>query len=122
MHPSRFFDECVINDITLNVQERNEMKDRLKSIHPRNILGSSVDLFVVKLSLEYDTGHNNKKIAKKYTLLPLDVDGYDSLEMQAEIMCQSNIEKENMKHIDNQLNNYKVTDVEIITKVTLPIG
>lgn len=122
MHPGKFFDECVINDITLNVQERNETKNKLKNIHPRNILGSSVDLFVVKVSLEYDTGHNNKKIAEKYTLLPLWTDGYDSLEMQAEIMCQSNIEKENMKHIDNQLKNYKVIKVEIITKVTLPIG
>ena len=55
-------------------------------------------------------------------MLPLDTDGYDSLELQAEIMCQSKIDKENMKHIDNQLKNYKVTDVEIITRVTLPIG
>lgn len=122
MHPSRFFDECVIDDMTLNIQERNEIKDKLKNIHPRNILGSSVNLFVIKISLEYETGHNNKKISEKYTLLPLDVDSYDSLELQAEIMCQANIEKENMKHIDNQLNNYKVADVEIITKVTLPIG
>lgn len=122
MHPSRFFEECIINDMTLNVRERDELKNKLKNIHPRNILGSQVDLYVVKIALEYKTGHNNIKTSEKYTLLSLDVDGYDSLEMQAEIMCQSNIEKENMKHIDNQLNNYKVADVEIVAKVTLPIG
>lgn len=122
MHPSKFFEECVIDNITLNVQEREELKEKLKSIHPRNILGSSVDLFVVKVGLEYETGHDNTKVSKKYTLLPLEVDGYDSLELQAEVMCQSKIDKENMKHINNQLKNYKVTDVKIITRVTLPIG
>lgn len=98
------------------------MKGELKSIHPRNILGSQVDLFVVKIALEYKTEHNNVKTSEKYTLLPLDVDSIDSLELQAEIMCQANIEKENMKHIYTQLKDYKVTDVEIIAKVTLPIG
>lgn len=122
MHPSKFFEECVIDNITLNVQEREKLKEKLKSIHPRNILGSTVDLFVVKVEMEYETGKGNTKFSEKYTLLHLDTDGYDSLELQAEIMCQSKIDKENMKHIDNQLKNYKVTDVEIITRVTLPIG
>lgn len=122
MHPSKFFDECIINDITINVDEREKIKEKLKNIHPRNILASSVDLFVVKITLEYETGHTNRKTHEKYTLLPLDMDGYDSLEMQAEIMCQSNIEKENIKHIHTQFNDYKIVDTEIITKVTLPIG
>ena len=53
MHPSKFFEECVIDNITLNVQEREELKEKLKSIHPRNILGSTVDLYVVKVGMEY---------------------------------------------------------------------
>lgn len=122
MHPSTFFKECVIDGLEYSVQERKEIKDKLKNIHPRNILGSSVDLFVVKVNLEYKTGHDNIKSAEKYTLLPLSVDGYDSLDLQAEIMCQSNIEKYNMQHIDNQLRDYKIIDVEIVTRVTLPIG
>ena len=122
MHPSKFFEECKIDELIMNVQEREEMKNKLKNIHPRNILGSTVDLFVVKVEMEYETDKGNTRVSEKYTLLPLDTDGYDSLELQAEIMCQSKIDKENMKHIDNQLKNYKVTDVEIITRVTLPIG
>lgn len=122
MHPSKFFDECIINDYTLYVQEREDLKNKLKNIHPRNVLGSSVDLFVVKIGLVYETAKGNIKESEKYTLLPLDVDGYDSLELQAEVMCQSNIERENMKHIDNRLKNYEIKNVEIITRVTLPIG
>lgn len=122
MHPSKFFDECIIDEITLDIFEREEMKNKLKSIHPRNIIGSSVRLFVVKVRLEYTTGHNNRKESEKYTLLPLDIDSNDSLELQAEIMCQSNIETENMKYINTQMNDYKIINVEIVTQVVLPIG
>ena len=122
MHPSKFFEECMIDNIVLTIQEKEEMKNKLKNIHPRNILGSSVNLFVVKVGIEYESGHGNVKTSDKYTLLPLNTQGNDTLELQAEIMCQSNIEKENIKHIYNQLKNYKVTNVEIITRVTLPIG
>ena len=80
MHPSKFFEECVIDNITLNVLEREELKEKLKSIHPRNILGSTVDLFVIKVEMKYETGKGNTKVSEKYTLLPLDTDGYDSLE------------------------------------------
>lgn len=122
MHPSKFFGECIVDEMTLNTQEREDVKERLKNIHPRNILGSQVEVYVVKVDIEYDTERGNKKSAEKYIILPLCVDGYDSLELQAEIMCQSNIERENMKHIYSQLNNYQITDVEIIARLVLPIG
>lgn len=122
MHPSKIFDECIVDEITLNIQEREDIKERLKNIHPRNILDSKVEVYVVKLDIEYDTEHGNRKSAEKYIILPLCIDGYDSLELQAEIMCQSNIEKNNMKHIYSQLNNYQITNVEIIARLVLPIG
>lgn len=122
MHPSKFFEECVIDDVYLNANEREKILNHLKSIHPRNFLGSSVDLFVVKMNIEYKTDHGNRKETEKYTLLPLDTDGDISLELQAEVMCESNIHKANIQHLYSQLSNFKVKEVEIITRVTLPLG
>lgn len=122
MHPSKFFDECIVDEITLSNYEREKIKEKLKSIHPRNILGSSVEVYVVKVNIEYNTEHGNKKSTEKYIILPLCTDSYDSLELQAEIMCQSNIEKNNIQHLHSQLNDYVVKNIEIITRLVLPIG
>lgn len=70
MHPSEFFDNCsILTGIdTIEIYDR-DLKDKLKSIHPKNFLKTKITLPVYKINLSYMTEKNNYKTVDRYAIL-----------------------------------------------------
>lgn len=70
MHPSKFFEECSIRtgiDV-VEVYDEN-LKEKLKNVHPKNFLKTQIALPVYKITISFQTESGNFRKTEKYTVM-----------------------------------------------------
>lgn len=118
MHPSEFFDNCSIRTgiDTVEIYDR-DLKDKLKSIHPKNFLKTKITLPVYKINLSYRTGNGNYKTVDRYAIMDSkNEDEY--VDFWIDMFVQDyNRDNPNHKMIECSINS-----IDLLGEVVLPIG
>ena len=75
MHPSEFFENCSLR-IGIDTFEifDEDLKKKLKSIHPKNFLKTEITLPVYKINLSYFTEKGNHKTVDRYAVMDSSAD------------------------------------------------
>lgn len=118
MHPSKFFSEvsCRTGIDIFDIFD-NDLKEKLKNIHPQNFIKTKVTLPVYEIEIEYFTENGNYKRVKKNMVLDSALEDKYS-DNWADILCRA-YSSGNPNHI---MNNMHVLNVEHICDAVLPIG
>ena len=118
VHPSEFFDNCSIQTgiDTLEIYDDN-LKNKLKSIHPKNFLKTKITLPVYKINLSYMTEKNNYKTVDRYAIMDSkDEDEY--VDFWIDMFVQDyNRDNPNHKMVECSINS-----IDLLGEAVLPIG
>lgn len=118
VHPSDFFNNCSIRTgiDTVEIYDR-ELKDKLKSIHPKNFLKTKITLPVYKINLSYRTGNGNYKTVDRYAVMDSkDEDEYVDFWID---MFVQDYNRDNPKH---KMVECSINSIDLLGEAVLPIG
>ena len=118
MHPSECVENCSLRT-GIDVFEiyDTDLKEKLKSVHPKNLLKTKITLPVYKVNLSYITEKGNYKTVERYAVMDSSADDeyFDFwLDM---FMRDYNNDNPNHKMINCEINN-----IERLCEAVLPIG
>lgn len=118
MHPSRFFDECGCKTgIDVFEVYDEDLRNKLKSINPKNFLTSRISLPVYKVNLSYETEKGNYKNTDRYVVMnDSDIDEY--IDFWIDIFCRDY----NSNNPNHKMINCQVKNIDLICEAVLPIG
>lgn len=123
MHPSRLIkdSDCMISQDMGGIFD-NKLKEKIMNVHPLNFIKSKVILPLFRVSIEYDTIHENHRESEKYMIMnkPMDEEGNGFLDVdfQAEIFLADY----NKEHPKEPLRNLVINSIDYICDLVLPIG
>lgn len=118
MHPSEFFENCSLRT-GIDVLEiyDTDLKERLKSVHPKNFLKTKITLPVYKVNLSYITEKGNYKTVDRYAVMDSSADDeYFDLWLDMFVRDYNN-DNPNHKMVNCEINN-----IERLCEAVLPIG
>lgn len=118
MHPSDFFNNCSIRTgiDTVEIYDR-DLKDKLKSIHPKNFLKTKITLPVYKINLSYRTEKNNYKTVDRYAVMnSKDEDEY------VDFWIDMFIQDYNRDNPNHKMVECEVNSIDLLGEAVLPIG
>lgn len=119
MHPNKFFSEvsCRVG-VDIFEEFDNDLRDRLKNVHPLNFIKTRVTLPVYKVLIEYDTINGNHRSTEKFMIMDMPM-GDECLEdIEADMLLRDY----NDIHKENPMLNLQILDVVHICDAVLPIG
>ena len=93
------------------------MKQKLKSIHPKNFLKTKITLPVYKINLSYVTGKGNYKTVDRYTVMDSESDD-EYVDFWIDMFIQD-YNKDNPNH---KMTKCEVNSIERICEAVLPLG
>lgn len=118
MHPSEFFDDCSLRTgiDTVEIYDE-ELKQKLKNIHPKNFLKTKIVLPVYKINLSYMTEKGNYKTVDRYAVMNSETDD-EYIEFWADMFIRD-YNKDNPNH---KMTKCEINSIERICEAVLPLG
>lgn len=118
MHPSDFFENCSLRTgiDTFEIFDE-DLKQKLKSIHPNNFLKTKITLPVYKINLSYVTEKGNYKTVDRYTVMDSESDD-EYVDFWIDMFIQD-YNKDNPNH---KMTKCEVNSIERICEAVLPLG
>ena len=118
MHPSKFFQECNIRTgIDFVEIYDDELKQKLKDVHPLNFLKTKITLPVYKINVSYETTNGVYRTSDKYVVMDSG-DEYEYVDFWTDMF----IRDYNQEHPEHPMKNCQVNSVEKLGDAVLPIG
>lgn len=118
MHPSKFFDEC---DLRVGIGTFEifdaDLKEKLKSVHPENLLSTKLILPVYQINISYTTEKGNYRTADKYMIMNSEKDN-----AYFNFWLDMFVNDYNDNHPKHRMNNPNINSVKKICEAVLPIG
>ena len=93
------------------------MKQKLKSIHPKNFLKTKITLPVYKINLSYVTEKGNYKTVDRYTVMDSESDN-EYVDFWIDMFIQD-YNKDNPNH---KMTKCEVNSIKRICEAVLPLG
>lgn len=118
MHPSEFFENCSLRTGIDTFEFFDEdLKQKLKNIHPKNFLKTKITLPVYKINLSYVTEKGNYKTVDRYTVMDSKLDDED-IDFWTSMFVRD-YNKDNPNH---KMTKCEVNSIERICEAVLPLG
>lgn len=118
MHPSIFFENCSLRTgiDTFEIFDE-DLKQKLKNIHPKNFLKTKITLPVYKINLSYRTGSGNYKTVDRYVVM-------DSKEEDeyVDFWVDMFIQDYNRDNPNHKMVECNVNSINLLGEAVLPIG
>lgn len=118
MHPSVFFENCSLRTgiDTFEIFDE-DLKEKLKNIHPKNFLKTKITLPVYKINLSYRTGSGNYKTVDRYVVM-------DSKEEDeyVDFWVDMFIQDYNRDNPNHKMVECNVNSINLLGEAVLPIG
>lgn len=118
MHPSEFFKNCNLRTGIDVVELYDEdLRDKLKNIHPKNFLKTKITLPIYKINLSYMTEKNNYKTVDRYAVMDSKSD-VEYIDFWVDMFIRD-YNKDNPNH---KMLKCEVNSIEQICEAVLPLG
>lgn len=118
MHPSEFFENCSLRTGIDTFEIFDEyLKQKLKSIHPKNFLKTKITLPVYKINLSYVTEKGNYKTVDRYTVMDSESD-----DEYVDFWIDMFIRYYNKDNPNHKMTKCEVNSIERICEAVLPLG
>lgn len=117
MHPNKFFNEVALRTgiDTFEIFD-DDLKDRLKNLHPMNFVKTKITLPVYKVLIGYETSNCNYKESEKYMVMDYPSDESESYDdFWADMLCRDYADIHRLK-------NVKILEISHVCDAVLPIG
>ena len=118
MHPSEFFENCSLRT-GIDVFEiyDTDLKEKLKNVHPKNFLKTTITLPVYKVNLSYRTEKDNDKTVDRYAVMDSSAED-EYFDFWLDMLIRDyNSNNPNHKMVDCEINS-----IERLCEAVLPIG
>ncbi len=118
MHPSDFFENCSLRTgiDTFEIFDE-DLKQKLKRIHPKNFLKTKITLPVYKINLSYVTEKGNYKTVDRYTVMDSESD-----DEYVDFWIDMFIRDYNKDNPNHKMTKCEVNSIERICEAVLPLG
>lgn len=118
MHPSDYFENCSLRTgiDTFEIFDE-DLKQKLKSIHPKNFLKTKITLPVYKINLSYVTEKGNYKTVDRYTVMDSESD-----DEYVDFWIDMFIRDYNKDNPNHKMTKCEVNSIERICEAVLPLG
>lgn len=120
LHPSKIFDEAACRT-GIDVFEifDEDLRQKLKNIHPKNFLKTIITLPVYRVMVKYETDKGNRKELEKYMIMDTPMDSVEDEEYFNEIWGEMYGQDYCNEH---NFRDFHISKVEYICDAVLPIG
>lgn len=118
MHPSEFFENCGLRTgiDTFEIYDE-ELKQKLKNVHPKNFLKTRITLPVYKVNLSYVTEKGNWKTAIRYAVMDSKAD-----DEYTDFWVDMFIRDYNNSNPNHKMIKCRINGIERICEAVLPLG
>lgn len=118
MHPSDFFENCSLRTgiDTFEIFDE-DLKQKLKRIHPKNFLKTKITIPVYKINLSYVTEKGNYKTVDRYTVMDSESD-----DEYVDFWIDMFIRDYNKDNPNHKMTKCEVNSIERICEAVLPLG
>lgn len=118
MHPSKFFENCGLRTgiDTFEIYDE-ELKQKLKNVHPKNFLKTRITLPVYKVNLSYVTEKGNWKTAIRYAVMDSKAD-----DEYTDFWVDMFIRDYNNSNPNHKMIKCRINGIERICEAVLPLG
>jgi hypothetical protein len=118
VHPSDFFENCSLRTgiDTFEIFDE-DLKQKLKRIHPKNFLKTKITLPVYKINLSYVTEKGNYKTVDRYTVMDSESD-----DEYVDFWIDMFIRDYNKDNPNHKMTKCEVNSIERICEAVLPLG
>lgn len=118
MHPSDFFENCSLRTgiDTFEILDE-DLKQKLKNIHPKNFLKTKITLPVYKINLSYVTEKGNYRTVDRYTVMDSKSD-----DEYVDFWIDMFIHDYNKDNPNHKMTKCEVNSIERICEAVLPLG